>query len=221
MASEDTRLDTWKEIAAYLGKDVRTAIRWEQERGLPVHRIPGQKRSGVFAWKSEVDRWRGMAHEPEAAAPATSPADSRSWSRIPVLGGAVPAIAVIVVSVTAFLSVPAPVPKLSKPARLAVSARPGSEISHLVASASGILFSERIGGGNALVLFNPANNSVSDILSPLNFPVPLSIQGSTALVEDGDYEARTFSLWNNLPCECIGPPASRVDVRSGGMVAGR
>jgi Tol biopolymer transport system component len=50
------RLESWKEIAAYLNREVRTAIRWEKERGLPVHRIPG-KRSGVYALASEVDAW--------------------------------------------------------------------------------------------------------------------------------------------------------------------
>jgi len=51
-------LDSWKEIAEYLGRDVRTAIRWEHERGLPVHRMPGGRRGGVFAYAEEIDRWR-------------------------------------------------------------------------------------------------------------------------------------------------------------------
>ena len=51
------RLDSWKEIASYLDRDVRTVIRWEKERGLPVHRVPGQKGHGVFALASEVDAW--------------------------------------------------------------------------------------------------------------------------------------------------------------------
>ena len=32
------RLDSWKEIAAYLGRDVRTVQRWERREGLPIHR---------------------------------------------------------------------------------------------------------------------------------------------------------------------------------------
>jgi hypothetical protein len=50
------RLDSWKEIAEYLGRDVRTATRWESQ-GLPVHRVPGGKGSSVFAVTSEIDRW--------------------------------------------------------------------------------------------------------------------------------------------------------------------
>jgi hypothetical protein len=48
-------LGSWKEIAAYLRHDLRTVQRWERERGLPIHRIPGAKRSGVFAYTEELD----------------------------------------------------------------------------------------------------------------------------------------------------------------------
>jgi hypothetical protein len=51
------RLDSWKEIGAYVRRDVRTVIRWEEERGLPVHRIPGGRRNTVFALASELDEW--------------------------------------------------------------------------------------------------------------------------------------------------------------------
>jgi hypothetical protein len=55
--AERDRLDSWKEIADYVGRDVRTALRWEHERGLPVHRVPGGKRGAVFAFADEIDRW--------------------------------------------------------------------------------------------------------------------------------------------------------------------
>jgi len=58
MTIESRRLDSWKEIAEHLGRDVRTAIRWEHERGLPVHRVPGERRGVVFAYPSEIDDWR-------------------------------------------------------------------------------------------------------------------------------------------------------------------
>jgi hypothetical protein len=55
---ENTRLDSWKEIAEYLGREVRTTIRWEKERELPVHRLPGGGlRHGVFAYTRELDAW--------------------------------------------------------------------------------------------------------------------------------------------------------------------
>ena len=51
------RLASWKEIAAYLRREVRTVIRWEKERGLPVHRVPGGKGRSVFAFTDELDNW--------------------------------------------------------------------------------------------------------------------------------------------------------------------
>jgi hypothetical protein len=58
MASPN-RLDSWKAIAQHIGRDVSTAIRWERERGLPVHRVPGNKRGSVYALTDEIDRWLG------------------------------------------------------------------------------------------------------------------------------------------------------------------
>src|SRR2546425_9759555 len=58
MASvSDERLDSWKEIAEYLRRDITTVIRWEREKGLPVHRVPGGKRHAVFAYREEIDAW--------------------------------------------------------------------------------------------------------------------------------------------------------------------
>jgi hypothetical protein len=55
--SGNDRLDSWKEIAEYLGRDVRTVLRWEREKGLPIRRVPGGKRQAVFAYRSEVAAW--------------------------------------------------------------------------------------------------------------------------------------------------------------------
>jgi tetratricopeptide (TPR) repeat protein len=52
-----TRLNSWKEIAAFFDKDVRTLRRWEVERKMPVHRVPGGPRSGVYAYVNELERW--------------------------------------------------------------------------------------------------------------------------------------------------------------------
>jgi TolB-like protein/Flp pilus assembly protein TadD len=55
------RLDSWKSIADYLGRSVRTVFRWSDERGLPVHRVPGGKRHAVFAYSNELDAWLASA----------------------------------------------------------------------------------------------------------------------------------------------------------------
>jgi len=76
------RLDSWKEIAAYLKRDESTVRRWEEE-GLPVHRHPHKKKATVFAYKSEIDRWWNNGRAPieaaaaaEATAPAAAPAST-------------------------------------------------------------------------------------------------------------------------------------------------
>jgi TolB-like protein/Tfp pilus assembly protein PilF len=54
----EDQLDSWKEIAAYLGRDVTTVQRWEKSEGMPVHRHVHDKRSSVYALSSELNAWR-------------------------------------------------------------------------------------------------------------------------------------------------------------------
>jgi Tol biopolymer transport system component len=70
MMPSDDRLDSWKEIAAYLKRDVSTVQRWERREGMPVHRQLHEKLGSVFAFRSELDVWaseraQSGAHEPE------------------------------------------------------------------------------------------------------------------------------------------------------------
>lgn len=64
-AERRDRIDGWKSIGAYFGRDRTTAIRWARERDLPVHRIPGGKTATVFALRHELELW---ARGTEAAA---------------------------------------------------------------------------------------------------------------------------------------------------------
>ena len=50
-------MNSWKEIAAFFDKDVRTVRRWEATRHLPVRRMPGGGRSGVYAYVAELGQW--------------------------------------------------------------------------------------------------------------------------------------------------------------------
>ena len=51
------RLNSWKEIAGFFGRDERTVKRWEKQRGLPVHRLPGGEKGGVFVFTDELSNW--------------------------------------------------------------------------------------------------------------------------------------------------------------------
>jgi Tol biopolymer transport system component len=80
-----TRLDSWKAVAEYLKRDVRTVTRWE-ERGLPVHRVPGGKRKAVFAFSSEIDDW--LLHQDEVALVCAAAASAEAAPETnPVQGG--------------------------------------------------------------------------------------------------------------------------------------
>ena len=85
----DRKLVSWKEIASYLGREVRTVQRWERTEDLPVHRHEHQKKSTVYAYTSELDEWfknRQPVDDPEADAafiPEPDTADLNSGAEIP------------------------------------------------------------------------------------------------------------------------------------------
>lgn len=78
----ETPLESWKEIAAYLKRDVRTVKRWEKSEALPVHRHLHQDRSTVYAYPSELDAWWAQ-RAPSVEKPAAS-----FWQPAPLLASA-------------------------------------------------------------------------------------------------------------------------------------
>jgi TolB-like protein/tetratricopeptide (TPR) repeat protein len=70
-APPDDRLESWKEIAAYLNRSVRTVRRWEHHEGLPVHRHLHLSLATVYAHKTELDAWRRDPNR--AAEPVPAP----------------------------------------------------------------------------------------------------------------------------------------------------
>jgi len=60
------RLDSWKEIAVYLRRDVRTVQRWERREGLPVYRLFHQKAGSVYAYTKQIEAWLERRRLPEA-----------------------------------------------------------------------------------------------------------------------------------------------------------
>ena len=78
--SEGDHLDSWKEIAAYLNRQVRTLQRWEKLENLPVHRHQHDTLGSVYAYKSELDAWRRdrqLRPRPESPLNRNSPQTNR------------------------------------------------------------------------------------------------------------------------------------------------
>ena len=93
------RLESWKEVARYLKRDVTTVQRWERQEALPVRRLMHSRSGSVYAFRAELDAWRD-AHEgrPRLSAPpepvAATGIQARGWRlrrvhRVMLYGGAV------------------------------------------------------------------------------------------------------------------------------------
>jgi Tol biopolymer transport system component len=102
---ERVRLDSWKEIAAYLNRDVATVQRWEKRESMPVHRHLHNKRGSVYALPKELDSWRegrkfppfdeknGVPAAVETPGEATERHRRRAWIfALPLLAAAIAAI---------------------------------------------------------------------------------------------------------------------------------
>jgi len=80
-AHED-RLDSWKEIAAYLGRGIRTVQRWERDEGLPVHRLAHEKRGSIYARREELAAWWESRRLTLAATPPSDAVDPPAAPRL-------------------------------------------------------------------------------------------------------------------------------------------
>ena len=76
----EVRLDSWKEIAAYLKRDITTVQRWERREGMPIHRHVHDKLGSVYAFRSELDAWARS----RAPAKSAEPSDTESAQPRPI-----------------------------------------------------------------------------------------------------------------------------------------
>jgi len=95
------RLESWKEIAAYLHRDVSTVQRWEKREAMPVHRHHHHKLGSVYAFRAELDAWwvsrksRLDANGSPHVALAPTGAASRAVRQSPVLWATLAVVAVM------------------------------------------------------------------------------------------------------------------------------
>jgi Tol biopolymer transport system component len=81
------RLDSWKEIAAYLDRDVTTVQRWEKREGMPIHRHLHDRMGSVYAFRAELDAWargRNLRADQERANQISSPNPPEPSPRAPI-----------------------------------------------------------------------------------------------------------------------------------------
>src|SRR5262245_10506749 len=70
------RLDSWKEIATYLNRDITTVQRWEKREGMPVHRHLHDKMGSVYAFRTELEAWTRTRYPPTQRPPAPPAPDA-------------------------------------------------------------------------------------------------------------------------------------------------
>jgi Tol biopolymer transport system component len=80
----DDRLDSWKDIAAHLKRDVSTVQRWEKREGMPVHRHFHDKLGSVYASRAELDAWSRSRRPGPVAGEISETAGEGDSSRPPV-----------------------------------------------------------------------------------------------------------------------------------------
>ena len=93
------RLDSWKQIAAYLGRSERTVRRWEENEGLPVHRLQHEKRGSVYAYPKELDGWwesKKSSIEPVSPKPS-SPQKQTRRPKLPWIGAVIVIAALVII----------------------------------------------------------------------------------------------------------------------------
>src|SRR5450755_101729 len=94
----DERLDSWKEVAAYLKREVRTLHRWEAQEELPIHRHLHKERGSVYAYKSELDSWWNNRRTVLERRPIFAEVKVRPW-RLRLISG-VASLAVVLAGTT-------------------------------------------------------------------------------------------------------------------------
>jgi len=95
----EQRLESWKEVAAYLKRDVATVRRWEKREGLPVHRHHHDKQGSIYAFPAELDAWQAARHRPESGPPDATAAGPLRRGAV----GAVVSLVVLAAAVAAYL----------------------------------------------------------------------------------------------------------------------
>jgi len=78
MVANTDVLNSWKEVATYLGRGIRTVQRWERELGLPIRRPRGKLRSPIIAFRPELDQWLQNAPMAQRLDPAERQTSSSS-----------------------------------------------------------------------------------------------------------------------------------------------
>jgi Tol biopolymer transport system component len=179
----DGRLDSWKEIAAHLRRDVRTVQRWEKSEGLPVRRHQHDSLGSVYAYRHELDAWRaGRQPAPERLEAATVRVRRNlHWA---ALGGLVALASAGLIATRPLWSGPGTAPIVLRTVQLTNDRLP--KFPSLATDGSRLYFSEQVGERWIVAAVPTGGGEPETVPIPLAYPVveDVSPDGSELLVTD-------------------------------------
>jgi eukaryotic-like serine/threonine-protein kinase len=166
------RLDAWKEIAAYLKRDVTTVRRWERREGLPVHRHLHDKLGSVFAYEDEIDAWshqRSRRLDPSDRLESAANTEEASYS-FSTRGFAVVITAAVIALTSGRVGAPDAGPRPDASVRVAIVTPEVARVNSLALSPDGdnVAFAAPDAAGNNQLWVRRIDSGVSQLLPGTN-----------------------------------------------------
>ena len=176
------RLDSWKEIAVYLRRDVRTVQRWEARENLPVRRHLHDTLGSVYAYRHELDAWREgrqPALDPQGPRNAFLARRRRPWV---ALGGVFLLAGAGLVASRSSSTREDAAPVVLRTVQLTNDRLP--KFPRLATDGSRVYFSERVGERWVVTAIPTTGGAPETVPIPLTYPVveDVSPDGSEMLV---------------------------------------
>jgi Tol biopolymer transport system component len=177
------RLDSWKEIAAYLRRDVRTVQRWEKTEGLPVRRHLHDALGSVYAYRHELDAWR-EGRQPVLAPQEAATVRVRRNLHWAALGGLVVLASAGLIATRPLWNGHDAAPVVFRTVQLTNNQLP--KFPRLATDGSRVYFSERVGERWVVTAIPTTGGTPETVPIPLSYPVveDVSPDGSEMLVTD-------------------------------------
>jgi Tol biopolymer transport system component len=190
---EEGRLDSWKEIAAYLRRDVRTVQRWEKSEGLPVRRHQHDSLGSVYAYRHELDAWRER-RQPAIGSPTAAAVRDGRQLRWAAVGGLIVLASAGLIAARRLWNAQGTAPVVYRTVQLTNDRQlkgPG-----LAVDKSRLYFGERIGERLVVAGLPTSGGEPETVPIPLASPVVLDVSpdGSEMLVVDASVTALEENL---------------------------
>lgn len=177
------RLDSWKEIAVYFRRDVRTVQRWEKSEGLPVRRHQHDSLGSVYAYRHELDAWR-EGRQPALDSVEAAAVQGRRPLHWTALGGLCVLASAGLIATRSSWTGQGTAPVVLRTVQLTNDRLP--KFPALATDGSRLYFSEQVGEHWIIAAVPSAGGDPEPVPIPLAYPVveDVSPDGSELLVTD-------------------------------------